>query len=391
VRYEPITGFSQRTRFTKRLFSIGFLVILEVSIPDLVSSQQPNVLETSIPVRLAALYRENVASIVVRGRLFNGSVDQDSGSGIRVTANQVLTNKHLLLDPRKYESIEITVQFGTNSSSARSFKATGVKTDPDRDLALLTVSLPDNTPPPVSCPIFLVSDARAVPLGTELLFMGFPLDRGLSLSSGLLSGDPEPSAREWQTNALINHGNSGGPVFSYRGYLVGLAKGGIISWDVGDHIEPVQGVNLLIPGPEIARSPLMASVRAEPASDTCLQVASMNKDGSFGFETDIHPFSPPSRLSLDNQISDAWMQANDYRSSPDGVQTSYAAIPGYRIDSCQWIPVHEQNVKTTCTVGSDRKSVTFEYQSLHGRAVNSTDGGWIRGAVNLIETLEPRS
>jgi S1-C subfamily serine protease len=90
---------------------------------------------------------------------------------------------------------------------------------PDLDLAV--IESPDTA-------ICQLGDSRALDPGDELLFSGFPSGvRSPSVFSGIVSAIGErlidyPKCRVIQINGMINVGNSGGPVFSSGGGVIGI-------------------------------------------------------------------------------------------------------------------------------------------------------------------------
>jgi hypothetical protein len=101
--------------------------------------------------------------------------------------------------------------------------ATVIGSDPSRDLALLRTSRPV-----VGYRFSL--ESRAPALGEDVAVLGFPLGLPLSVSRGLVSGSDRTIPIEGikrrklvQTDAAVNHGNSGGPLISLdSGKVIGL-------------------------------------------------------------------------------------------------------------------------------------------------------------------------
>lgn len=106
------------------------------------------------------------------------------------------------------------------------------------------------------------------PPGTKLVVLGFPLDRNLSITGGLVSNHSGENGR-WQTDSVMLPGNSGGPAFDEKGALLGIAVGGIVNWTFGGQTIRVQGVNFIIPTAVIVASPLFAKVTELPDARRC--------------------------------------------------------------------------------------------------------------------------
>ena len=134
------------------------------------------------------------------------------GSGFVISEDgYVVTNNHVIDG-----ADEIEVEFFNGDSLA----AEVVGTDPKTDIALLKVT-PENPLPFVS---FGDSDTAAV--GDWVLAMGNPLGQGFSLSAGIVSARNRALSGTYddyiQTDAAINRGNSGGPLFNMDGDVVGV-------------------------------------------------------------------------------------------------------------------------------------------------------------------------
>ncbi|CAN5802085.1 DegQ family serine endoprotease [soil metagenome] len=92
--------------------------------------------------------------------------------------------------------------------------------DPRTDIALLKVEA-DRTLPFVS-----FGDSDAARVGDWVIAIGNPLGQGFSVSAGIVSARNRPLQGSYddfiQTDAAINRGNSGGPLFNMAGEVVGV-------------------------------------------------------------------------------------------------------------------------------------------------------------------------
>jgi len=134
------------------------------------------------------------------------------GSGFVISEDGfVVTNNHVIQN-----ADEIDVEFFTGEKLA----ATVVGTDPKTDIALLKVE-PDEPLPFVS-----FGDSDTARVGDWVLAMGNPLGQGFSLSAGIVSARNRALSGTYddyiQTDAAINRGNSGGPLFNMDGDVVGV-------------------------------------------------------------------------------------------------------------------------------------------------------------------------
>lgn len=135
------------------------------------------------------------------------------GSGfILGAAGEIVTNYHVVGGTSE---IIVTLQDNTQLS------AEVLAESPEADLALLRVH-PDKPLPTVT-----LGDSDKLQVGETVIAIGNPLGLGGSVSSGIVSGlNRDIHATEFdsfiQTDAAINHGNSGGPLFDSRGQVIGM-------------------------------------------------------------------------------------------------------------------------------------------------------------------------
>jgi len=158
-----------------------------------------------------------VLPCVVTIQASNGTTQGNAvrtGSGFIIdNTGLILTNKHVVEDKPN-----ITVILGDGTA----LDATLVGMAHLTDIALLHVSLPG----PVSVvPQFGNSDA--VRIGDTVFAIGNPLGLNDTVTVGIVSGlnrniMESPFDDYIQTDAAINHGNSGGPLFNIRGEVIGM-------------------------------------------------------------------------------------------------------------------------------------------------------------------------
>ncbi len=137
----------------------------------------------------------------------------DMGSGVIVSSDgYILTNSHVLEDA---EGIEVLLNDG------RRAPAHIVGTDPDTDLAVLKVDLPN-------LPAIALGDSGSLQIGDPVLAIGNPFGVGQTVTSGIVSalGRNQLGINTFenfiQTDAAINPGNSGGALVDIHGKLVGI-------------------------------------------------------------------------------------------------------------------------------------------------------------------------
>jgi serine protease Do len=163
---------------------------------------------------------------------------QSLGSGFIIdAAGIIVTNNHVIAD-----AVEITVGLSDGSRLA----AEVIGRDPKTDIALLRIK--------PRRPLIAVGfgDSDTAKVGDWVLAIGNPFGLGGSVTAGIISARNRELAAELyddfiQTDAAINRGNSGGPLFDMDGRVIGL-NAAIIS-PTGGSI----GIGFAIPSNTVAK------------------------------------------------------------------------------------------------------------------------------------------
>ncbi len=138
---------------------------------------------------------------------------QSLGSGFVIDASgYIVTNNHVV-----GEASEIQVNF----DSGLTLPATVVGTDEATDLAVIKVESPD------PLPTVEFGDSDKARVGDWVVAIGNPFNLGRSVTAGIISArnrDIQAGAYDdfIQTDAAINRGNSGGPLFDNDGQVIGV-------------------------------------------------------------------------------------------------------------------------------------------------------------------------
>ena len=144
---------------------------------------------------------------------------QSLGSGFIVSADgYVVTNNHVITADGKgeVESITVTTPDGTE------YPARLIGRDAASDLAVLKISRPK------PFPFVRFGDSRSARVGDWIIAIGNPFGLGGTVTAGIISavyrntGSGSAYDRYLQTDAPINRGNSGGPMFDMRGQVIGI-------------------------------------------------------------------------------------------------------------------------------------------------------------------------
>ncbi len=228
---------------------VGVLVIAGRGLAPWVAAPMPTESDAPAPasVHSDALQRAIQATVQVIAPDPTSPSGFSAGSGTVVDAAQgiILTNFHVIGDPRSAEAAEPnTIQIavtppGSNQPPETLYLASVVEADNRLDLAVLRItarrnggSLPDSlelTDAPLG-------DSAGVAIGDAITILGYPGLGGdtITLTRGSVSGFVDG----WiKTDAEINHGNSGGAAIDAAGRLIGVPSAGV-SEEVSDERLP---------------------------------------------------------------------------------------------------------------------------------------------------------
>jgi S1-C subfamily serine protease len=197
---------------------LGFVATVVGS--GLVARAEPAVAQT-----VRDVFQKVAPSVVVirgRGRDVTAAGESrytETGSGVLIsTDGKVMTASHVV-----HALDEISVEFlGGETVSARV-----IASEPAADLSLLQL---DRVPP--GAKVSPMANSDAVKVGDQIIIVGAPYGLSHALSAGYISARWAPNtvyrtmplAEFFQTDAVINTGNSGGPMFAMTGEVIGIVS-----------------------------------------------------------------------------------------------------------------------------------------------------------------------
>jgi len=153
-------------------------------------------------------------------RLLTGGIGEEQrptgslGSGFVIRPDGlIVTNRHVINGAFK---IRVHLPDG------RDLPAKLLGADAVTDIALLKVNV-------ANLPALRLGTSQSVSVGDPVIAIGNPFGLGQSVSAGIISArgrtlEDDPYIDFLQTDAAINHGNSGGPLMSPEGIVVGVTS-----------------------------------------------------------------------------------------------------------------------------------------------------------------------
>jgi putative serine protease PepD len=243
---------------------------------------------------------------------FGGSQTQQAqGSGFVYDQDgHIVTDEHVVAG-----ADSVSVRFWNGAS----YKATVVGTDASTDLAVLKVSAPASLLHPLA-----LGDSGSLQVGQPVVAIGSPFGLEETVTAGIVSAlHREMTAPNnftisdsIQTDAAINHGNSGGPLLDLTGKVVGVTAQ--IESDSGDNA----GVGFAIPSNTI-RSAVTQLISSGTVRHAYLGVTITTAAGGAQI-TEVRPGTPAARAGL---------QAGDVVTAIDGRQVRQETTLGSAVDA----------------------------------------------------------
>jgi serine protease Do len=265
-----------------------------------------------------------------------------SGSGFIVEPSGVIATNYHVVDG----AYEVVVTFWDGSRApARLLAASKIG-----DIAVLKVDVGHRLP------VVTWGNSEAVQIGDPVIAIGNPLGIGMSVTSGIVSAlnrdiMASPFDNFIQTDAPINHGNSGGPLFNMAGHVIGIDTA-IYSPTTGS-----VGIGFAIPSNDAqfvigrllkygAVKPAWIGVSLQQVTPDIAEALGMERpDGSI--LSDVQPDSPAAKAGL--RIGDVIMSvggkpARDTRA----VMRDIAVIPaGTAVEIGFWRDGKDRRAKVT--------------------------------------------
>lgn len=218
-------------------FANGFSAVLKPALPAVVNIHSSKVVKSQAGDQMAPFFNDPMFRQFFGDRFGQGRPTpervQSLGSGVIVSADgTILTNNHV---------IDGASDIKVYLSDKREFKAKLVGTDPKTDIAVLKIDAS-------GLPTLPLGNSSSIQVGDIVFAIGDPFGIGETATMGIVSATGrgglgiENYEDFIQTDAAINHGNSGGAMVDLHGSLVGINTAILASATGGN-----QGVGFAIP------------------------------------------------------------------------------------------------------------------------------------------------
>jgi putative serine protease PepD len=255
---------------------------------------------------------------------------QAQGSGFVIDSDgHIVTNDHVVEN-----ADSVSVQFWNGNT----YNASVVGTDPSTDLAVIKVDAPSSVLHPVS-----LGDSSSLQVGDPVVAIGSPFGLEETVTSGIVSAlhrqiealNQFTINDTIQTDAAINHGNSGGPLFNAAGQVVGVNSqiAGQTGANVGigfaipsDTVSSI--ADTLISSGKVEHAYLGVSVQEIPAT------VAHDLNLTEGVEiTQVRPGTPAQQAGLKGATGKKMVQGTQYATGGDVI----TAIDGQKVKTSEGV------------------------------------------------------
>lgn len=255
---------------------------------------------------------------------------QAQGSGFVIDSDgHIVTNDHVVEN-----ADSVSVRFWNGNT----YDASVVGTDPSTDLAVIKVDAPSSILHPVS-----LGDSSSVQVGDPVVAIGSPFGLEETVTSGIVSAlhrqiealNQFTINDTIQTDAAINHGNSGGPLFNAAGQVIGVNSQ--IAGQTGANVgigfaipsDTVRSIaDTLISSGKVEHAYLGVSVQEIPAT------VAHDLNLTEGVETtDVKSGTPAQKAGLKGATGKKTVQGTQYATGGDVI----TAIDGQKVKTSEGV------------------------------------------------------
>lgn len=295
-----------------------------------------------------------------------------TGTGFLVGPDLVVTAAHMVR-----EASAISISFG-----GKTVNATTLGTNDLADLALV------RTETPVEGHQFQFRTAEP-PIGTDVAALGFPLGRPFTLTRGTVSAlnaEQQMGSRVLsnliQTDAAINHGNSGGPLITQDGQVSGV----IVTIEFDENVR-AEGIAYAVTAPRAAAAVKEWQARSVPV--TLKDCGNAPAPGSGSFPLTVKASHDQARnigqsLLLHGQGINQGAYAAAFKQLTPELQATFGDSTTWSADlgSSYWKQVEVVNVTGSGDTLSADVNLQTSQDAVHGRNGQTCSNWKLRYAMH---------
>lgn len=190
-----------------------------MSFADLTEKLQPAVVNIAVKQTVTVPSNPMAEFMGVPGGGGGEQEGQSTGSGFLISSDGIIvTNAHVVSPAAEGAKIELVV---VTLANRKEYTAKVLGADRQSDLAVLKIE-------GSNLPYVRLGDSRSTRVGDWVVAIGNPFGLSGTVTAGIVSaldratGQGGPYDRFIQTDASINKGNSGGPMFNLNGEVIGI-------------------------------------------------------------------------------------------------------------------------------------------------------------------------
>ncbi len=357
-----------------------------MSFADMVAKLQPAVVNISTKQTIVRQQQANPFAGTPFGDLFgqmNGGggsgapvkqEGQSLGSGFIISPDgYVVTNNHVVAPVGRATVDSITVIL----PDRKEYTARLIGRDADSDLALLKISAPG------PLPFVRFGDSTRARVGDWVVAIGNPFGLGGTVTAGIVSALHRATGlgaydRFIQTDAAINQGNSGGPMFNLNGDVIGI-NSQILGSQAGGNIgigfaipaeEAKPVIDTLMKGQKVARGYIGIGIGGPVDDDVSAALGIPKNQGEL--VSRVEPDGPAAKAGL--KAGDVVTRVNGQAVTPD--QTLSYLVANVRPGQTARIDVIRNSRSQSFTVTAANRPSAEQLAALTGGGGDdfSTDG-----------------
>ena len=199
----------------KKHIALAFFLILNVSVKG--QNQDLTKLYEKVNPAVVVIMTE-VKDVISVGAVTKTVSSEGLGSGFMISDKQIITAAHV---------VQVAEKLNVKFNDGEIIPAKVITSFNTADVALLELIWPRKNAVTVK-----LGDSDKAKIGSKVFVVGAPFGLSHSLSSGYVSGilkdeeskNPFTISEFIQTDAAINTGNSGGPMFNMQGEVIGIVS-----------------------------------------------------------------------------------------------------------------------------------------------------------------------